>query len=104
MFETFPVTKAATVINWVGATPIMVAAILDRFFGAETIFQWILLAAFAFLGFAYALLLSIDSNNELFRTDPLFKGVPRRLWRWICAGFGFLMFVVIFFIYASPLW
>lgn len=103
MFETFPVTKAATVANWVGATPIMVAAILDRFFGVETIFQWILLAAFAFLGFAYALLLSIDSNNELFRNYPLFKNVPRWLWRWICAGWGFLMLAIIFFLQISPL-
>lgn len=99
-----PLTKAATIINWIGAIPIIVAAILDRFLGVEgAVFHWIPLLAFAFLGFGYALLLSMDSSHELFFDRPLFNGVPRWLWRWICTGFGFAMLAVIFFIYVSPL-
>jgi len=98
-------TRAATVVNWIGFAPIIVAVILERFLGVEgAVLHWIPLLGLAILGFAYATFLSVDSSFELFRDRALFDGVPRWLWRWICAGFGFLMLVVIFSIYVNPLW
>ena len=97
-------TKAATFVNWVCFTPIILFVLWGWLTNDEdAIFHPIPLLAFALLGFFYALLLSLDSSNELFRERAMLDGVPRWLWRWICAGFGFLMLVVIFFIYVSPL-
>jgi hypothetical protein len=97
--------RAANIVNWIGFTPIIVAALLERFLGVEgAITHWLPLLSLAFAGFAYAFFLSIDSSFELFRDRALFDGVPRWLWRWVCAGFAFGMLAVIFFIYVSPLW
>jgi hypothetical protein len=95
-------SKAASIINWVCWPPIIIAGAINYFLENGAIFHWIPLLAFAILGFGYAFLLSIDSSRELFFDKPLFDGVPRWLWRWICVGWGASMLVAIYFLHISP--
>ena len=102
--RSIPLTKAATIINWVCFTPILLAGLWGWLTDdMSAILHPIPMLALVVLGFGYALLLSLDSGFELFRDRPLFNGAPRWLWRWICAGFGFLMLALIFLSYVSPL-
>lgn len=97
-------TKAASIVNWVCCTTILLFVLWGWLTDNEdAIFHPLPLLASALLGFSYALLLSLDSGNELFRDRPLFNGAPRWLWRWICAGWGALMLVIIFFLYIHPI-
>lgn len=96
-------TKAAGIVNWACLVPIVLIILWGWFTDNEdAIFHPISLLASALLGFAYALLLSMDASNELFRDRPLLDGVPRWLWRWICVSWGALMLVIFFFLYIRP--
>ena len=98
--RSIPLPAAAAAVNWIGFTPIIIAAVLEQFFGVEgAVTHWIPLLGLSFLGFAYALLLSLDSSGELFRDRPLFERWPRWLWRWACTAWGVLMLMVIFYTY-----
>jgi hypothetical protein len=99
-----PLSKTANIVNWVCFTPVILAGFLGWLTdNTDVIFHPIPLLALAFLGFAYALLLSMDSRNELFRDKPMLDGVPRWLWRWICAGWGALMLAILFLLYIHPI-
>ena len=103
-FRSFSLSKIAAIVNWVCFVPVLAAGLIGYFSDDESaLLHWIPLSALAILGFAYALLLSADSQGELFRDRPLFNNLPRWLWRWICAGWGFLMVALIYVLHINPL-